>query len=160
MSKGITPVIATVLLLMMTVAASGAAYLWMTSLQSEIQKSVQQTAQGVTGTTDLEFQFRSKKCNATESSPPFTHNEIEVYLQNTGQGLIEQGPVGLTLVDDEGNDLEFVERTDAMTKDFEVNKYLFLGFNVTTDLVENEEYILRISLPGGVVGSQICTARE
>ena len=160
MSKGITPIIATVLLLMMTVAASGAAYLWMTTLQDQIQRQVETTATNVAGASELEFQFRYKKCNATETGGMYSHNEVEVYLENTGQGTINQGPVGLTLIDDEGNDLEFVQRTDAMTEDFHVDTFLYIGFNVTTDLVKDYEYILRVSLPGNAVGSQICTARE
>lgn len=36
--KGITPVIAIVMLLMMTVAAAGGAYVWITKIQSQIQR--------------------------------------------------------------------------------------------------------------------------
>lgn len=40
--KGITPVIAIVLLLMMTVAAAGMAYVWIMSLQEQIQQTGQE----------------------------------------------------------------------------------------------------------------------
>ena len=159
MKKGVTPIIATVLLLMMTVAAAGAAYLWMNSLQSQIQNEVERTANTVAGASELEFQYRFRKCNATDSSV-YGHTEIEAYVENTGQGNINQGPVGLTLIDDEGIDLEFVQRDDAMTEDFDVDTFLYLGFNVTTDLVAGVDYIIKISLPGGVTGSQICTAKD
>jgi flagellin-like protein len=158
-SKGVTPIIATVILLMMTVAAAGAAYMWMNSLQSTIQRQVEETAGGVTGATQLMFDFKYKKCNATETGGAYGHNEIELIVENTGQGTIHEGPISLVLVDGEGNDLEFVENTGAMSGDFNVDTFLSINFNVTTDLVLGEEYTLRLSLPGNVVGSQFCVAR-
>lgn len=153
MGKGITPIIATVLLLMMTVAAAGAAYVWMNSLQDQIQKEVENTAGSLADSSRLEFQFRYRKCNSTDST-------AEVYLENTGQAKINQGPVSLTLVDTDGLDLEFVEDENAMVKDFNVDTFLQLKFNLTTDMGNGEEYILKVSLPGGVVGSQLCVARD
>lgn len=41
MRKGITPVIAIVLLLMMTVAIAGVAYVWLTKVQEDIQKGTE-----------------------------------------------------------------------------------------------------------------------
>ncbi|MBR9679327.1 MAG: hypothetical protein GON13_03605 [Nanoarchaeota archaeon] len=157
--KGVTPIIATVLLLMMTVAAAGAAYMWMNSLQATIQRQVEDTAGGVTGATQLMFDFKYKKCNATETGGVYGHNEIELIIENTGQGNIHDGPVSLVLVDSEGSDLEFVENKNVMSGDFNVDTFLSVNFNVTTDLVLGEEYTLRISLPGNVVGSQFCVAR-
>ena len=155
MSKGVTPVIATVLLLMMTVAAAGAAYLWMNSLQNSIQQNVEETYGDVSDSARIEFQFRYRKCNATEAVGS-GHNEIEIIVENTGQQNIPQGPVSLVLVDDMGMDLEFVEATDAMTEDLSVSSFLSLAFNVTTDLDVGGEYVLRVGLPGGVTGSQFC----
>ena len=160
MSKGISPIIATVLLLMMTVAAAGAAFVWMTSLQTQIQQQVENTAGSVTGASNLEFQFRYRKCNSTNTGENgFTHNEVEVILENTGQDSISQGPIGLTLVDDEGNDIEFVQNSNSMSNDFAVDTFLPANFNVSTTLIQGGEYILRISLPGGVTGSQLCVAQ-
>lgn len=159
MSKGISPIIATVLLLMMTVAAAGGAYVWMTSLQTQIQKQVEDTAGSITGSSQLEFQFRYRKCNATETGGSYYHNEIELILENTGQATIEQGPVGLTLIDEQGSDLEFVQNNGGMQSDFPVDTFLALNFNVSTDLVPENDYVLKVSLPGGVIGSQLCTAK-
>ena len=42
MRKGLTPVIAMILLLMMTVAAAGASFYWLLGLQGELQGGTQQ----------------------------------------------------------------------------------------------------------------------
>jgi len=45
MSKGLTPIIAMILLLMMTVAAAGASFYWLLGIQGDLQGSTQQFQQ-------------------------------------------------------------------------------------------------------------------
>ncbi|PIO00221.1 hypothetical protein COT72_02415 [archaeon CG10_big_fil_rev_8_21_14_0_10_43_11] len=171
-SRGVTPIIATVLLLMMTVAAAGAAYLWMTSLQGLIQSEVEGTATFVTTQSAFQFDVRFRRCIAATDLDPDERNTIEVTLENTGTAPIEEGPVGITLRDENGNDLTFNSNETMMgaylgsvgRSTFQVDTFLNLEWSVSDwdspiTLEEDTDYILYISLPGGVVGSSRCTGR-
>ncbi len=160
--RGVTPVIATVLLLMMTVAAAGAAYFWMTGLQTRLQSEIGETASTVTSNVELQFDIRYKKCNATETGGVYgNHSEIEMVLENTGTSAIPKGGVGLTLRDEDGNDLEFISSTcTQMITDLAVSTFLDMKCNVSTDLVSGEDYILRVALPSGAVNTARCTAQS
>ncbi len=74
--KGITPVVATVLLLMMTVAAAGAAYTWFTQMQGQLQTQA---------TSDLQTEFRVKdlQCNAKPE------NTVKVSIKNSGSREVD-----------------------------------------------------------------------
>lgn len=150
--KGVTPIIATVLLLMMTVAAAGAAYLWMSTLQQRIQEEVATTSSTISGSSGLQVDIRFKVCNSTSDF-------VELVVENTGTSSISRGVVGLTLKDDSGVDLEFVENDTALSSDFNVNTFLTIGFDLQTDLVSGESYVLQLVMPGSVSTSAFCTAQ-
>lgn len=166
--KGITPIIATVILLMMTVAAAGAAYLWMTNLQGLIQTEVEGTATFVTSQSALQFDVVHRRCIAYSS--PSTPNIIEAVLLNSGTKDIDSGTVGITIRDEEGNDLAF-QSNDTMMEDylnsvghssFGIDTYLSLIWDVSEwtaflQITEGTDYILYLSLPGGVSGTTKCT---
>ncbi|MDY6769480.1 MAG: archaellin/type IV pilin N-terminal domain-containing protein [Candidatus Nanohaloarchaea archaeon] len=80
--KGITPVVAIVLLLMMTVAAAGAAYTWFSQMQQRIQSEA---------TTQLqtELQVKDLRCNARPK------NTVVLALSNTGSTEIDSSDVDL-----------------------------------------------------------------
>ncbi len=167
-NKGVTPIIATVLLLMMTVAAAGAAYLWMTNLQSLIQSEVEGTATFITTQSALQFDVRFKKCLAYDN--PGNPNIIQVTLENTGTSDISRGPVGLTLRNEDGNDISFQSNETMMQNylssvgrsSFEVDTFLNLEWYISEwdnpiQLIDGTDYILYISLPGGVSGTSKCS---
>ncbi|MDY6766368.1 MAG: archaellin/type IV pilin N-terminal domain-containing protein [Candidatus Nanohaloarchaea archaeon] len=69
-SKGITPVVATVLLLMMTVAAAGGAYVWFTNMQDQFRQRAE-------GEIQTELSVRDLQCDADDDT-------IEIALSNSG----------------------------------------------------------------------------
>jgi len=149
--KGITPIIATVLLLMMTVAAAGAAYVWMNSLQEQVRQQVEGSSSLITGQSQMQVDVRFKLCNSTS-------NAITVFLQNSGGVSIDKGNIGLTLKNNDGVDIEFTENSTAMTSSLAVNTYLSVDFAVNTNLVSGTNYILNVIMPGGTTTSALCSA--
>ena len=75
--KGITPIIAIVLLLMMTVAAFGLTFVWVQETQSEIQESISQDITDITDKNSATFNI--------ESIYNTTAGKIEIILRNTGR---------------------------------------------------------------------------
>ncbi|MCK4555007.1 MAG: hypothetical protein KAT83_00215 [Candidatus Aenigmarchaeota archaeon] len=75
--KGITPVIALVLLLMMTVAAAGMAYIWFQDVQQETQDTVSdslsQRTEQMAGAISIDAVYE-----------PGVANEVRVAIRNTG----------------------------------------------------------------------------
>ena len=80
MSKGITPIVAMILLLMMTVAAAGTSFYWLIRIQGELQGGTQQF-QGQT------FERMTSNVNwqdATFNATNHTNQYLEIVLLNTG----------------------------------------------------------------------------
>ncbi len=78
--KGITPIIAIVLLLMMTVAAFGLTFVWVQSTQQDLQENIGKDIQGVTDRTSSQFSI--------ESIYNDTGN-ISIVIRNTGRYTFE-----------------------------------------------------------------------
>ncbi len=75
MKKGITPIIAIVLLLMMTVAAFGLTFVWVQSTQGDIQESISGDIQDI--------QAKVSSCMSIDAI-----NFNKVYLRNCGEGAL------------------------------------------------------------------------
>ncbi|MEM2874140.1 MAG: archaellin/type IV pilin N-terminal domain-containing protein [Candidatus Nanoarchaeia archaeon] len=75
--KGITPIIAIILLLMMTVAVAGAAFFWLSRIQNQLQGGVE-SFQGT-----LLTQVASA-VDVVDADYNDTANELTIFLQNTG----------------------------------------------------------------------------
>lgn len=76
MRKGITPVVAIILLLLMTIAAAGAAYLWITKLQGILAES----AQG----SWVDTQRKTNSKISIESIYNDTNGHLYLVLRNVG----------------------------------------------------------------------------
>ena len=79
--KGVTAIIATVLLLMMTVAAAGVSYTWMMGMQKGIQKSTQDKYNADFAKVNGKLSIDSMWCASDPCTPGST---IEFTLKNTG----------------------------------------------------------------------------
>ena len=75
--KGLTPVVAMILLLMMTVAAAGASFYWLVRIQSELQGGTQQFQ-------DSTFESMTSDINWQSSSYNRTNEFLTIVLLNTG----------------------------------------------------------------------------
>ncbi|VVB74164.1 Uncharacterised protein [Candidatus Tiddalikarchaeum anstoanum] len=77
-NKAITPVISTILLIMLVVAITGGAWYWMTSVQGNLQENAGSTIEQTSGMSATQFSIVSTICNAT-------NNSVTVVLMNSGQ---------------------------------------------------------------------------
>ncbi len=75
--KAITPIIAVVLLLMMTVAGAGAAFFWFVRMQSEIQGGTEQYQENV-------YEKISSSLSWENSNYDDSTGLLSLYIQNTG----------------------------------------------------------------------------
>ena len=82
MKKGISAVIAIVLILMITIALAAMAYVWFTTVFGEISEEAGESAGDVTESMQTRFSIEAAKYNATASS-------VIISIRNTGTGEID-----------------------------------------------------------------------
>lgn len=87
--KGVTPVIAIVLLLMMTVAAAGAAYTWFSQMQENLQSEA-------TAGLQTELSVKDMVCDADA-------DEIRLSLKNSGSTSIDVSDVDVFIDGSDGH---------------------------------------------------------
>lgn len=83
--KGITPVIATILLIMMAVAAAGGAYTWITQIQDQFKERAQTSLDRSVDLIDLRCYKNS------------TGSYIDAFFKNSGERAIDLNPVDLRI---------------------------------------------------------------
>ncbi len=88
--KGITPVIAIVLLLMMTVAAAGMAYVWIMSLQEDVRVIADEGVEDMKIVSSVSLSFEAVHEDAG--------NMIEFTLRNTGKHGFSSGELDQFIV--------------------------------------------------------------
>jgi len=149
--KGITPIIAIVLLLLMTVAAAGSAYLWFTSTQGRIQ---QQVSGRITSTgSNIQFQIVGLECKNNVSGG--LQDNVSFYIRNQGDSIANDKNWVITLINAE-NDATL----DSTTFNLGVATG---GTNSTTVSFANTTYssgqtiVVRLNAPGGGEQSATCT---
>jgi flagellin-like protein len=75
--KGITPIVAIILLLMMTVAAAGTSFYWLIKIQSQMQGGTEQYQENV-------FDRLASTVNWLDADYNSTAETLTIYLQNVG----------------------------------------------------------------------------
>jgi flagellin-like protein len=76
-AKGMTPIVAVILLLMMTVAAAGTSFYWLIKIQSEMQGGTEQYQENV-------FERLASTVNWLDADYNSTEENLTIYLQNVG----------------------------------------------------------------------------
>ena len=79
-TKGITPIIAVILLLMMTIAIAGLAYSWLQTTQQTIQSSTENTTAALLGSLKVHLKVEGYNITCTQSAG----QHIRVYGRNAG----------------------------------------------------------------------------
>ena len=81
-SKGITPIIATILLLMMTVAIAGSAFFWTSRIQNQMQGGVESYQSTLLTQMASSVKIYGANCNNANC------NNLTIFFQNTGNSKI------------------------------------------------------------------------
>ena len=154
--RGLSPIIAVVLLIMMTVAAAGAAYVWIIALQKKMSGSSNQQLQVLnTGV----IQYVSASC----TSP----SNISVIIRNVGKTAIPSGNVTLE-VKDAATNAHLNTYYKDMATSLAPQGIVTFNFNTTntsqslegtsTTLTKDTEYTLTITMADGSYDVTTCTA--
>ena len=153
-SKGITPVIATVLLLMMTVSAAAGAYYWITSVQGNLQQSSETAidSSGITGSYRISVLAGGITCTASS-------DDITVYVKNTGASDIPADNWYLFAKNTQGQGVG-TWSNDSAVGVFNAGDTTSITFTLSagTGLTANRMYTLQINPPKGTSANAGCTA--
>ncbi len=142
MRRGITPVVAVVLLLMMTIGAAGGAYAWFTQIQDEAQEEADTTLAS-------SFTVKDVRC---------TTQEIEIAASNTGDVEFGSDTADVYLYHD--GTLARAAEIDLSTAGFRQPG----GFGRVADwlpdnVTAGREYRVEVEVPdSGVTATDRCTA--
>ncbi|MCW1296883.1 MAG: hypothetical protein OH319_04350 [Candidatus Parvarchaeota archaeon] len=149
--KGITPVIATILLLLMTVAAAGTAYFWMVSVQSKIQTGVSTGIEQQLTQAQYQIKTVGVTCNATSGI-------YSVSVMNIGPNDIPTGTVTL-VVTDGTTGATIAVATNSLSQSIAKNTVSLIQFNVTNTSLPGAGKLtgIKITVPGGAEASDSCT---
>ncbi|MBN1923904.1 MAG: hypothetical protein JW791_04045 [Nanoarchaeota archaeon] len=146
-SKAITPIVSIILLLMMTVFASTAAYLWMNSIQSSIQENVQSNLQESFTGQLTSFTLISTICNATSDN-------ITLIMMNTGSVDISSGDLVVSLSSTTGSTLEII--IDSGFAGIDAGDTVSLELESDYGITESSRYTVKATVPGGTMMSDSC----
>jgi len=137
MKKGISAVIAIVLILMITIALAAMAYVWFTTVFGEISEEAGESAGDVTESMQTRFSIEAAKYN-------LTNNTVDVSVRNTGTGTVDLTNVAV-YIDDISRTVMYVE--DLSMDEGENVKLIVDSADDTTGLN------IRVSLKNGVPSS-------
>lgn len=94
---GITPVVSIVMLLMMTVAAAGAAYSWFNQIQTDVQEQATNRLQ-----TSIEVRDLQCLLDTDPSDDGNTQDDLLISLKNTGRRDLSGRSVDIYVYDNNG----------------------------------------------------------
>ncbi len=153
--KGLSPLISAILLMLITVAAVGAAYLFLNAMQSRIQLRTQETIEHTLSKGELEIEYVecTNVSNYTKS--------VTVYVKNVGTVDISvDGSVTLLVTDTDGT-AKFLAYNNT-TKTLSTGKLYSFTFDNTTGVEVNEtivpgdKYSVKLTLPDGTYAVGEC----
>jgi flagellin-like protein len=148
--KSVSPIISTILLILITIIASTSAYFWMTGVQDQIQQDTE-TSVNENAANDLtDFTIISVSCNATS-------NSVNITLMNNGVGAITAGSSILILTDING--IELYTSINSSFAGLAEGAASTLGYISTYNLTSSSTYIARLTLSNSKTRSRSCTAQ-
>ncbi len=155
MRKGITPILSVVLLLMMTVAAFGLAYFWLSETQKDLQSDVKANIKESLGKTQASVAIIS----VYESSD----NKINISLMNNGKvsydgtDIWNSGSSKIAIFIDgvpkKISDMDYTTGSDFAPNDVITGIKIDELFNTLDDGNTHE---IKVLMPGGFVTSKGC----
>ncbi len=135
MMKGVSTIIAIVLILMITVALAATAYVWFTSIFQQITTGAGEATTGTAAAIATKFTIETAKFNATGN------NAIFVSVRNTGTQIIDTTKAAAYVND--------VSRTSSGYTRLTINQDELASFNVTGTSADCNAN-LKITLQAGV----------
>ncbi|MDD3888278.1 MAG: hypothetical protein PHN19_06000 [Patescibacteria group bacterium] len=147
--KTITPVISTIILILITIVASTAAYFWMMGIQETIQTDTESSVNENAASDLKSFTLINVACNATS-------NTINITLMNDGIGAISSGTAILILTDLTG--AELYTNINSSFNGLSEGAATTMGYVSTYDLITATSYVARVTLSDGKTKTRSCNA--
>ena len=149
--KGITPVIAIVLLLMLTVASAAGAYYWITSMQSGLQEN----AEGTIGSASMGGEYSITTLSGGIDCDS-TSDEITVFVRNQGTLSIPSGTWYAFVKNTNGTETGTWDNTTlGSVSSSSVKKIIF---DSSSSMASGTKYSVVISSPKATTVTVTCTA--
>lgn len=143
---GITPIVSVVLLLMLTVAVTGGAYVW-------VKDFVKESRDQTTARANTHLVFRGLHCDAS-------NDELDFFLKNLGSREVDTGEVSIYVYDFSNDRLLEEVTTSRAAGDMEPgDSWDAIKAVVSTDIKEGKEYRIAFEFTqhvGGYTVSQRC----
>ena len=157
--KGITPIIAIVLLLMITVAVAGTVSFWLGSVQEGAQSEIEDSTDIITSQTQQGVSIQFVTCDAT-------NDLVTIVVRNSGTRPIETGDVALSISDEDGiTNLGYATETAPWATRLDVDDSATISDidvgagEVPVDMVAETNYQLSVTVPVGASAGKVCTAQ-
>ena len=149
-SKTVSPIISTILLILITIVSSTAAYFWMMDIQEQIQSDTEGTVSSNAANDLLDFTIMSVSCNSTS-------NEINLTIMNNGVGSIQSGTAILILTNING--AELYTNINSSFQGLNQGAAATLQVASSYDLIASTTYVARLTLSNSKTRSRSCVAQ-
>ena len=151
MRGGVTPVIATVLLLIIAVAIAGGVFFWISTIQSQTQKGVESQTAVTTSRTGASIRMLGLVINTQE-------DYLNATIHNNGDNVIPSGGVVYTITDDQHRAVKSI----VSPINFNIGTGEFITLNATLGggLTANKTYTLKITFSDGTIAVGDTVARS
>lgn len=147
--KTISPIISTIILVLLTITISTTAYYWMLNIQQDLQQGVSGEVEGEQ--TRGSFTIISMICDSASNNITFT-------LVNSGNRAISSGTEIIILKDVSGVGISQLMITDFPGIPLEPAE-LVVEYQMDYDLISGETYVAEITLPYSDLRSRSCEAQ-
>ncbi|MDD5417499.1 MAG: hypothetical protein PHW96_01250 [Candidatus Nanoarchaeia archaeon] len=146
--KGVTPIVSIILMLMITIALAGTAFIWISSLSERGRGGAEGDITDLERQTGSRFSVLKAECNSTSEG-------VELTFFNDGNSRILAGNA-VIVIKRGGEVLDSVIETSW--PELSVSALYQYNFTTAANLEHGRTYSMEITLPGSVAGSSFCTA--
>lgn len=148
--KAVSPIISTILLILITIVTSTSAYFWMMGVQEQMQMDAESNVNENAANDLTDFTLISVACNATS-------NSVNITFMNNGVGAISEGTAILILTDING--AELYTSINSSFSGLSEGSAGTLGYISDYDLTASTTYIARLTLSNSKTRTRSCNAQ-
>jgi flagellin-like protein len=150
--KSITPIISTILLILITIITSTAAYFWMMDVMEQIQQDTEENINSNPSNDLTDFTLVSVSCNSTI-------NSINITVLNNGIGDIGSG-TSILIFADSTNSAELYTYINSSFIGLNEGQAAVISYTSSYDLIVLTTYVTRLTLSNSKTHTLSCKAQQ